>query len=266
MFPLPNAARRWGRGGRRQGGSRNRFHPHEPVADLLHARHILRHDAQRLALARHYLAKPQASKTGEFSYSNLGFIVAGTIAEARTGKSWEDLVRELVFTPLGIVNAGFGVPGTPGKVDQPWGHMETKGALEPLDPGNPDADNPLSLGPAGTINIALRDWLLFAQDQLDGAHGHGKLLKAETYKRLQTPIAPANAPVYAFGWGAKLTPNGVPALLTHTGSNGYWVADIRIMPMHDMIFLVATNAGNDAANQAIKDIGAPLRERLKPFQ
>jgi hypothetical protein len=31
------------------------------------------------------------------------------------------------------------------------------------------------------------------------------------------------------------------------------------MPKHDMIFLVVTNAGNDAANQAVKDIGAPLK-------
>jgi hypothetical protein len=38
------------------------------------------------------------------------------------------------------------------------------------------------------------------------------------------------------------------------------------MPKHDMIFLVVTNAGNDAANQAIKDIGTPLKDRLKPFE
>ena len=55
-------------------------------------------------------------------------------------------------------------------------------------------------------------------------------------------------------------------MLTHSGSNGYWLADIRIMPKHDMIVLIATNAGNDAANQAIQDIGKPLKDRLKPFE
>ncbi len=195
-------------------------------------------------------------------YSNLGFIIVGAIAEARTGKTWEDLIREQIFTPLGIKNAGFGTPGTPGKVDQPWGHDEKAGKLLALDPARADADNPPALGPAGTINIALKDWLLFAQDQLDGEHGHGKLLKPETYRKLHTPVT-GN---YALGWGAKLGPDGVPLLITHTGSNGYWVADIRIMPKHDMIFLVATNAGNDAANQAVKDIGTPLKDRLKPFE
>jgi hypothetical protein len=31
-----------------------------------------------------------------------------------------------------------------------------------------------------------------------------------------------------------------------------------------MIFLMVTNAGNEAANEAVKDFGTPLKERLKP--
>ncbi len=216
--------------------------------------------AQRAALARKYLTNPPASKVGEFKYSNVGFIIAGAIAEARTGKTWEELIREQIFTPLGITNAGFGAPGPLGR--QPCGHDEVKGKLVPLDPASSAADNPPALGPAGTMNITLKDWARFAQDQLDGTHGHGKLLKPETYRKLQTPVTTN----YALGWGAKLEADGVPALLTHTGSNGYWVADVRIMPKHDMIFLIATNAGNEAANKAVRDIGQPLKEHLKPFE
>ncbi len=220
---------------------------------------------QRAAVARHYLKKPQASKPGEFVYSNLGYIIAGAIAEAHTGKSWEDLVREQIFTPLGIKNAGFGSPGTPGKTDQPWGHEEkAPGTLIAHDPATADMDantRPV-IGPAGTINIALKDWLLFAQDQLDGVHGHGKLLKPETYRKLHTPVT-GN---YALGWGAKLGATGIPEIITHSGSNGYWLADIRILPKHDMIFLTVTNAGNEAANGLIKDVGTPLKDRLKPLE
>lgn len=216
---------------------------------------------QRAAIARTYLTQPPGSKAGAFAYSNLGYIIAGAIAEARTGKVWEALIQEQIFAPLGIKNAGFGLPGSAGKTDQPWGHNEVAGKLVPLDPANPDGDNPAALGPAGTINIALKDWLLFAQDHLDGVHGRGKLLKTETYRKLHTPVTEK----YAFGWGAKLGPDGAPLLLTHSGSNGYWLSDVRIMPKHDMIFLVATNVGNEAANAAIGDIGTPLKDRLKPF-
>jgi CubicO group peptidase (beta-lactamase class C family) len=218
--------------------------------------------AQRAAIAHAYLTMPPASTTGEFEYSNLGFIIAGAIAEARTGKPWEDLIREQIFAPLGIRNASFGLPGTSDTFDQPRGHREIEGKLTPLDPADPQSDNPPALGPAGTINIALEDWMLFAQDQLDGAHGHGKLLKAETYRKLQTPVTEN----YALGWGAKLEPDGTPLLLTHTGSNGYWLADIRIMPKHDIVILLATNAGNDAASEAVRDIRKSLIARLKPFE
>lgn len=218
--------------------------------------------AQRAAIAHAYLTMPPASTAGEFEYSNLGYIIAGAIAEARTGKPWEDLIREQIFGPLGIRNAGFGLPGTPDTFDQPRGHREIEDKLTPLDPADPQSDNPPALGPAGTINIALKDWMLFAQDQLDGAHGHGKLLKAETYRMLQSPVTEN----YALGWGAKLEPDGTPLLLTHTGSNGYWLADIRIMPKHDIVILLAVNAGNEAASEAVRDIRKSLIDHLKPFE
>jgi CubicO group peptidase (beta-lactamase class C family) len=119
---------------------------------------------QRAAAARAYLTKPVASKVGEFAYSNLGYIIAGAIAEARTGKSWEQLIRELVFEPLGIRNAGFGAPGRSGRFDEPYGHEEVTGRLVPLDPANVElvvtnAGNASANKAAQEIGKALRDRL-----------------------------------------------------------------------------------------------------------
>jgi CubicO group peptidase (beta-lactamase class C family) len=220
--------------------------------------------AQRAALAKFYLSQPPALTPGtEFTYSNLGFILAGAAAERRTGKSWEDLVKAEVFTPLGIAHAGFGVPGTSAVIDQPRGHDMKDGKLVAIDPKAEASDNPPSLGPAGTIHISLHDWMLFAQDQLDGALGHGKLLKPETYRRLHTPIS-SNG-VYALGWGSKLGPNGVPLVLTHSGSNGYWLADVRVWPKHNIVLLVVTNAGNDEAEKAVKEVRGVVTNRLHPM-
>ena len=72
--------------------------------------------AQRVAIARQYLTRPPASKAGEFAYSNLGYIIAGAIAEARTGKTWEELIREQVFLPLGITERGIRGAGHIGTV------------------------------------------------------------------------------------------------------------------------------------------------------
>jgi len=217
--------------------------------------------AQRAAVALYYLIRPPASKAGEFAYSNLGYVIAGAIAEARTGRTWEELIRAEVWKPLGITHAGFGPPGKSRKFDQPLGHEELDGRLVALDPAEPRSDNPQALGPAGTINISLTDWLLFAQDQLDGLHGRGKLLKAATYRTLHTPLTKN----YAMGWGVLLDKDGAVSMLTHSGSNGYWVADLRIMPRHDMIILAVTNAGGPKAEGAMRELGKTLRLRLKPF-
>lgn len=216
---------------------------------------------QRARVAHAFLTRPPASRVGMFEYSNLGYIVAAAIAEARTGKPWEDLITQEIFRPLGIRHAGFGNPARHGRHDQPWGHKQEGGRIVALAPETPGSDNPELIGPAGLVNIGLRDWLRFAQDQLDGVHGKGRLLKPATYRALHTPVSES----YALGWGVRPGPDGIPLLLTHSGSNGFWLADIRIMPSHDIITLVVTNIGNEAANQAILDIGKPLRDRLKPF-
>jgi D-alanyl-D-alanine carboxypeptidase len=215
--------------------------------------------SQRAVVAMHYLTRPPTSKIGEFAYSNLGYTIAGAAAEARTGYSWEELIEREIWKPLGIKHAGFGAPGKPGKIDQPRGHVEKNGQLVALEPREPGSDNPPAVGPAGTANITLSDWLLFAQDQLDGIHGHGKLLTPESYRKLHTPVTKN----YALGWGVLRDKDGSISMLTHMGSNGFWVSDVRIMPKHDVIFLTAMNAGGPGAESAARDIGKALQERLK---
>jgi CubicO group peptidase (beta-lactamase class C family) len=217
--------------------------------------------AQRAAVAVYYLSRRPASKAGEFSYSNIGYTILGAIAEARTGSSWEDLIRSEVWKPLGIHHAGFGPPGNSLLLDQPWGHEWHDGKYVPLDPGSPESDNPAAIGPAGTVHMSLQDWMLFAQDQLDGERGHGKLLKPESYRKLHSAVAKN----YAFGWGVLRNADGSISLLTHAGSNGYWVADVRIVPKHNLIVLTTLNAGGAAAEKADREIGKALQEHLRAF-
>jgi CubicO group peptidase (beta-lactamase class C family) len=218
--------------------------------------------AQRAAVAVHYLTRPPASKAGEFAYSNLGYTIAGAAAEARTGYTWEELIESEVWKPLGIKHAGFGPPGKSGRVDQPRGHEWADGKWGAVAPGATGSDNPPAIGPAGTINMALGDWLLFAQDQLDGLHGRGKLLKPATYKLLQTPVTKN----YALGWGVLRDKNGAISMLTHMGSNGRWVSDVRIYPRRDIVVLSVMNAGGATAESAARELGKTLQERLKPFE
>ena len=108
--------------------------------------------------------------------------------------------------------------------------------------------------------MTLEDWLRFARDQLEGEKGTGgKLLTTQGYHRLHTLATKS----YAMGWGVLRAADGSNAVLTHMGTNGYWVADVRIFPKRDLILLITTNAGGEVAEKADKDIARALQEHLK---
>ena len=179
-----------------------------------------------------------ADKPGtKFSYSNSGYVVAGAMAEEASGESWEDLMTKTLFKPLGMAKAGFGAPGAPGKVDQPWGHRLANDKLIAS-----QTDNPPVMGPAGTAHAPLADWAKFATLHLDGARGKGTLLKPETFKHLHTPL---DGSIYACGWGTGR--NGV---LAHDGSNTMWYARVTLFPRDNVAYLIGINQGGDEARKA----------------
>ena len=95
---------------------------------------------QRRAVIELVLSQPPVSDPGSlFNYSNYSYIIAGAFTEQVTGEQWEPLIQRMLFKPLGMENVGFGPPGTPGTLNQPWGHTKS---CEPLDPGNRSADTP----------------------------------------------------------------------------------------------------------------------------
>src|SRR5207249_7616700 len=58
---------------------------------------------QRLAFAKGILErKPEAKPGTKHIYSNQGYAIAGVMLEKAAGKSWEDLMRTMLFEPLGM--------------------------------------------------------------------------------------------------------------------------------------------------------------------
>jgi len=87
--------------------------------------------------------------------------------------------------------------------------------------------------------------------------GHGGLLKATTYRQLQTPVKGG----VALRWGVERGPND-SVRLTHAGNNDLWFASITLWPQHTLT-LIATNSGNDAAEKMVLDLRFVLAKQLK---
>ncbi len=134
---------------------------------------------QRRAIVVDAVSKPPDSPPGtQYTYSNLGFIIAGAVLEQLTGQSWEDVIQTRLFGPLGMASAGFGAAGA-GAADtrsQPWPHKLVDGRVVAIEP-SPQADNPPYLGPAGRVHVAIADWARYVALHLRGEQGRGDLLK-----------------------------------------------------------------------------------------
>ena len=213
--------------------------------------------ALRLRAGREELArKPQKTPGSGYNYSNLGYIIAAAIVEKATGKPWEGMMAEELFAPLKMTTAGFGGMGTPGKTDQPWPHTENG---EPCAANGPAMDNPPVMGPAGRIHCSIQDWAKFVQDQLRGARGESALLKAEAYRKLQTPPFDDD---YALGWGVAQRGWAGGKALNHAGDNTMNFANVWVAPKRGFAILACVNQSGKAAFQATDEVMGAMIELL----
>jgi len=210
---------------------------------------------QRIFLARELLKKAPATPPGKvFQYANAGYTIAGVMIEQREHKPWEELLTRRLFEPLGMKSAGFGAPATPGKVDQPWGHVFRDGKLVSIPPA-PSGDNPAAIGPGGTVHCSVLDFARYANFHLQGDRGTGKLLKKETFAKLHTPIPGQE---YALGWIVVQRPWAKGRALTHMGSNTMNTAVVWIAPEVDFAVVVMTNLGGKEAEAACDHVASAL--------
>jgi len=210
---------------------------------------------QRLELLRRVTAPSPTSEPGsEYVYSNVGFAIAGLMAETVTGTPWETLMRDRVFTPLRMTDVGFGVAGTIGKIDQPWGHYRSLLGLGPLEPLQ--LDNAPSLGPAGTIHASLASWANFCALHL---RPKNDLVTQTTWQRLHTP---PDGGAYAMGWNVFEREWAGGKSLNHAGSNTINFCVCWLAPERDFGVLVATNAFQTNAPVALDKVASLLIDRV----
>lgn len=188
---------------------------------------------QRLDYLRRAVAEaPVGPARGEASYSNTGLILAGAVAEHATGKTYETLMQEEIFGPLGMTSVTFDQSPDAGEV---FGHVDGRVSI------TTDA-NPEMIAPAGGVRMTLADWARFCVDQMAGEHGRGQLLTGESYRLLHTPQGDT---IFAMGWGAPPRIAGrIRPVLTHGGSDGNWFAFVALFPDSENGVLAVANAAD----------------------
>lgn len=206
----------------------------------------------------------------EFQYSNVGYMIAGSVLETLAGQSWEQLLIDEIFNPLDMTSCGFGSQASKdlSSPDQPWGHStdEEGNVIPHYD------DNPQIVGPAGIVHCSQADWLKYINLHIDGYLGRDTiLLSSNGFSILHTDYM--NQGYTAGGWGIDYEDTWVKDnILHHSGSNGNNLATITVAPKLESAIVIVANSASESpdaeqgADKALIElIKAEMNARAKTY-
>ena len=150
--------------------------------------------------------EPQEPMRETFLYNNLMYSAAGQIIELKSGKRWEEFVREKIFTPLDMNTATFAISDMTQHPDHGVPYREKRDSFELYK--IPYYEDTEGVAPAGAIisNIdELSHWLIALMN--DGKYNGKQVLPANVLKAtLQPAIGLPNTLGEALGFWELLNP------------------------------------------------------------
>lgn len=173
---------------------------------------------------------------------------------------------------MGLKTAGFGPQSSLGKVDAPLGHVLINGKPKAMLAG-PNGDNPLIIGPAGTMHMSVLDFAKWVAWNAGEGKRPPALVSPAILKKLHTAVigtgerkdAPPGTPKsgeYALGWLIVTQPWANAPCLTHDGSNTMNLARAAFWPSKDFGFVIMTNIGGQNADAAFNQLAPELYKRF----
>lgn len=187
-----------------------------------------------------------------YTYSNAGYSMAAVMLEKVSGKTWEQLVEEIMIQKLGL-KVAFGWPSRNFE-NQPYGHYQEGDVIMET---NPSMDYDLSMvEPAGDLSMTIGSYAKFIQLHLQGWSGENNILNAAIYKHLLTA-----RDAYALGWINKTTTNDEANV--HAGSDGTFFSFTYIDRKKGIAYIIFTNNGSEKAQKGVAEMLKFLRNSYR---
>jgi dipeptidyl aminopeptidase/acylaminoacyl peptidase/CubicO group peptidase (beta-lactamase class C family) len=177
-----------------------------------------------------------------WSYCNAGLSLAGRVIEKLTGKTWDEAIRERLFTPLGLTHTGT---------------LPEEALLHRAAIGHTGEEEPVkapvwvlqrSAGPAGLINSTVREVLAFARLHMNGglAPDGTRLLSEESVAAMAAfqadlPDKHTLGDSWGLGW-IRMGWDG-RRFIGHDGNTIGQAAFLRLLPEEGLAVTLLTNGG-----------------------
>lgn len=215
--------------------------------------------SRREVVERVRYLKPTYSFRSAYGYQNIMFITAGEIFPAIVGKSWDDLVKEQIFEPLGMKETNTSVRFLEGQTNVATPHTKHKGSLITIPYRNVD-----NAGADAAINSNVHDMALWIKAWLK-PDSMLTLVRPATRHEIWTPhqilpvsmgsarrIPSTHFRAAALGWftadykGRKI--------LEHGGGMDGMVSKICVVPEERMGMIILTNSGSSLSGALMYQI------------
>ena len=200
------------------------------------------------------LADPPEAPPGTKVIYGGGPVIVVSALERMTKTPYEELIRELVFKPLGMTTAGFGAQATPGKVDGTWDHELKEGrpvTVAPKLSWKSEARAPVGRN----VHCSVIDLARFCS-----AHLEPGFLTPESFATLHSPVKPVD---YGPGWALSRVGWARGAVLWHSGSMGKNHALAHVVPDEKFATCVLTNIDGDGVHEACDEVNLFLVAKLR---
>ncbi len=192
--------------------------------------------------------KPSSSLRSKFGYQNVMYLAAGQIVPQVAGKTWDDFLRERIFSPLGMKSTSTSISELKNSNDVAAPHSKFDDKVTAIPYRKID-----NAGPAGSINSNVVDMAQWVRMQLNNGKFDGKqLISAASIKEMQAPqtiirlegIYPRLYPearFLSYGLGWFLSDYRGKKLVEHGGSIDGMRALVAMLPEEKLGVVILTN-------------------------
>ena len=223
-------------------------------------------------LQRIQYQEPTASPRQTWQYNNFMFLAQGMIAEKLTGKTWEQNIKEKIFTPLGMSSSNLSIKELEKNTDASLGYGLYKDSIiKKLDYYNINA-----MGPAGSINSSVNEMAKWVTMWINGGKVNGKEIFPASYlkeamssqmiiggalpDKEKPDIHFAN---YGFGW--FLASYRGHYRVEHGGNIDGFSASTCFFPSDSIGIIVLTNQNASAVTSIVRNTIADRMLKEKPI-
>jgi CubicO group peptidase (beta-lactamase class C family) len=190
------------------------------------------------------------------TYCNAGFDLAGRAIELVTGQRFEDVVRDRIFTPLGMKRSTY-------FASEAIRHAVAVGHISPPDQDTYIADPwpiPRRSGPAGGISSNVAELIRFARMHINkGEFDGARVISEASATAMQTFQNKGGYPL-SWGLGWILNTVGGERTIEHGGGTNGFMTRLLIVPDRDFAVAIFTNGNHGAAVHG--KVGSTILDRF----